>query len=379
LKVLQISASYKPAFIYGGPVMSVAGLCEQLEKAGSEVTVYTTTANGPVELDIKPHLMTKVDDVPVIYYPRLTKDHTHLSPALLYAVWKTVKTYDVVHIHAWWNLVSVLSCLIAVWKKVPVLVSPRGTLSPYSFQNKNGIIKSAIHHLLTKPLFKRCHIHATSKREEDAVRSLVRFKSITTLYNFVKLPTEQAQAQQRTTQPVRLIFLSRIEEKKGLDILLHALPLLTVPYQLTIAGHGREAYVERLKTLTGDLGIADHICWKGFIQEEKFRLLQQHDLLILPSHDENFGNVVIESLGVGTPVLISEEVGLAAYINDQELGWLCQITPASIAENIIQIAKQSDERNRIRERAPSIIYRDFQADTLVKKYISLYHSISARS
>jgi glycosyltransferase involved in cell wall biosynthesis len=376
LKILQISAAYKPAYIYGGPTMSVAMLCEQLVKAGCQISVYTTTANGPHELDVVPNQTVIVDGVEVTYFKRITKDHSHLSPALLKAVWKNAKAYDVVHVHAWWNLVSVLSCLVAVMRGVPVLVSARGTLSPYSFQNKNQGIKALIHSLLGKPVLKHCHIHATSQRESDAVNCIIKPKSNTTIPNFVKLPVYHPSVQNMDASPIKLIFFSRIEEKKGLDILLNALSMVNIPFYLTIAGNGNELYIAGLKSLAATNGIADKITWAGFINEDKFKVLQQHDLFILPSHDENFGNAVIESLSVGTAVLISGEVGLADYVSKNHLGWLCKTTAASVAEAINQIAGKQTDLTTIRAQAPGIIYNDFGTDILVEKYIGLYDKIS---
>jgi glycosyltransferase involved in cell wall biosynthesis len=375
---LQISAAYKPAYVYGGPTMSVAMLCEQLVQAGCDVSVFTTTANGATELDVKPNGTIMVDGVSVTYFKRITKDHSHLSPALLTAVWKNAKTYDAIHIHAWWNLVSVLSCLIAVIRRVPVVVSARGTLSPYSFQNKNRAIKSLIHNLLSKPVLKRCHIHATSQRENEAVNSIISPKNSAIIPNFVKLPVYHPSVQNTTIASIKLLFFSRIEEKKGLDILINALPLVKAAFHLTIAGSGNEAYVDSLKQLAADKSISDKITWAGFIQENKFELLQKHDLFVLPSYDENFGNAVIESLGVGTPVLISREVGLAGYVNKNKLGWLCETSAISVAGMIDHIVSRPRELERIRQQAPDVIYTDFNAGSIVEKYIGLYTKISTQ-
>ena len=150
MKILQVSASYKPAFIYGGPTMSVSKLSEELLIGGEQVTVYTTLANGLSELEFEPGKERKVDGVSVTYFKRITKDHTHFSPSLLNRLQKTLHEYDVVHIHAWWNLISIFSCLVAVIKKKPVILSPRGTLSNYSFHNRSSLIKRLIHSFLGK-------------------------------------------------------------------------------------------------------------------------------------------------------------------------------------------------------------------------------------
>ncbi len=163
-------------------------LTEQLAKTGISTEVFATTANGKTELPVSPGQTTTVDGVSVRYFGRITKDHTHFSPSLLKQLWKESPDFDLIHIHAWWNLVSIFACMVALRRKVRVLVSPRGTLSEYSFQNKNIGIKWAIHNLLGKYLLNRCHIHVTSERENKATQHLIHPKSITELPNFVKLP-----------------------------------------------------------------------------------------------------------------------------------------------------------------------------------------------
>lgn len=379
MRILHINASYKPAYIYGGPTMSVSMLCEQLVKAGVSANVFTTTANGVNELQVQTEKSVNIDGVEVTYFKRLTKDHTHFSPTLLAKLWKEAKKYDVIHIHAWWNLVSVLSCFIAVMRKVPVVVSARGTLSSYSFSNKNTGIKSLIHTLFGKSLLNRSHLHVTSKREKQAILKVIQPKGISNIPNLVKLQASHTSAEKETGPVLKLLFLSRIENKKGLDILLNALPLVSVPYYLTIAGTGDEAYINDLKKLATDNSITEKINWVGFSDENKFDLLRTHDLFVLPSHDENFGNVVIESLSMGTAVLISKNVGLEDYVSKNNLGWLCETSPASVADAINTIGTQCEEDlKRISREAPTVIYHDFDGNNLIKDYIAMYKEVINR-
>jgi glycosyltransferase involved in cell wall biosynthesis len=371
--MLQINASYKPAYIYGGPTMSVSKLSETLVKAGCIIEVFTTTANGKTELAETGKDAAIVDTVPVYYYKRLTKDHSHFSPQLLKAVWKRATQFDVVHIHAWWNLVSVLSCLLAVMRGVPVVLSPRGTLSNYSFYNKNSFLKKCIHVFLGKPLLSRCYIHATSQHEQAAMAKLVQTRQIFNIPNFIEL-SAIAVNKPNNNGPLKLLFLSRIEEKKGLDILLHALADITVTYHLTIAGDGDPNYINTLNQITIQNNTSDNVSWIGFQSDDKFNIMAAHDILILPSYDENFGNVVIENLSTGTAVLISNQVGLANYVSEHNLGWICQTNAASVAEKINNIDRESLER--IKASAPALIAAHFNGDNLVKQYTNMYQIIT---
>lgn len=374
MKILQINASYKPAYIYGGPTRSVSKLSEQLVKAGCEVIVFTTTANGEDELAVPVNQAVMVDDVQVWYFTRVTKDHSHFSPTLLFALWKQVKKYDVVHIHAWWNLVSVLSCLIAQLRGIPVVLSPRGTLSQYSFQNKNAFYKNCIHYFLGKWLLKKCFIHVTSEYEKERLTKLIKPQMLAVIYNFIDLPINYYPAKGNLLpEKLKLLFLSRIDEKKGLDMFIQALSRLSIPYHLTIAGDGDPLYIESLKKLIDDQRLTQHVDWIGFQHEHKFEVLKDHDLLVLPSHDENFGNVVIESLSVGTAVLVSDKVGLADYVLKNNFGWVCKPEPSAIAESINTINPL--QLISIRDNAPAIISSDFDELNLAQRYIAMYQQI----
>lgn len=343
--------------------------------AGCIVTVFTTTANGAAELPVTPNTPLNVDGVNITYFKRMTKDHSHFSPALLKKLWTDVKTFDVVHIHAWWNLVSVLSCLVAVMRGVPVVVSPRGTLSSYSFGNKNTFYKKLIHACLGKPLLKRSHVHVTSEQERERLINIITPKGLINIPNFIDLPIYENIRTQANGDKLKLLFLSRIEEKKGLDILLNALAEVKAPYTLTIAGDGDQGYVGQLKALAAENNLTGQINWIGFQGNDKFGILQQHDLLVLPSYDENFGNVVIESLSMGTAVLISKYVGLADYVKEKDLGWVCEHNTASFAKHIDEISKESGKLATIRANAPLTIRNDFDEAGLTKRYINMYNNI----
>lgn len=378
MKVLHVNASYKPAWIYGGPTVSVSILCEALAVAGVEAHVFTTTANGKTELDVAANQQIVVGGVSVTYFKRLSKDHTHFSPSLLLKLWKTAKQYDAIHIHGWWNTVSVLGCAIALTQKVPVIISPRGMLSDYSFGTKNTGKKGLIHRFIGKRLLEKTVIHVTSDAEQREIAHLVRPKALAVIPNIIKLP-QTIPAKSEDNEVFKLIFLSRIDPKKGLELLLEALAKLKLPWHLTIAGSGESAYIDALISMAVNLNILEKITWAGFAGDEKFDLLSRHDLFVLPSQNENFGNAVIESLSVGTPVLISKGVGLAGYVTKNEIGWASDASPQVLVETLADIIlNKRDDLVQIRNKAPQLIQNDFNSAAVVQFYINLYKQVATK-
>ncbi len=409
MKVIHITASYKPAYIYGGPIQSVGKLCEALVSLGvrdkllavrekglgiDDLQVLTTTANGTKELEVKIGAPILIYGVSVSYFKRQTKDHSHFSLGLLLGLRKkilhniqndsnneiskcqTLNAKLIIHIHAWWNLVSVLSCFVAKWYRVPVVLSPRGMLTSYTLGNRNSLSKKIIHALLGKQLLKYCHIHATSEQEKKDILKIITPKSITVIPNLVSFQFPASDIHTFINDTFRLLYLSRIEEKKGLELLFKALAKVNIPWRLTIAGTGKTEYVQNLKLNAKELGIHEQIIWMGQVSnDDKFNLLAEHDLTVLTSYNENFANVVVESLSVGTPVLISKFVGLADYVTAKNLGWITGLNIEEIKTGIISAYEDIEKRKEIRTIAPLLVNTDFNDDSLAEQYVEYYKNV----
>ncbi len=383
MEIIQISPSYKPAYQYGGPTMSISMLCEALQKAAVKTLVLTTTANGKFELNIRRNRVTITDNVSVRYCRRLTKDHSHFSPALCVHLIRCLLSNpylskQIIHIHSWWNLVAVLACLIAKITNSTVVLSPRGMLTSYSFENRNTFAKLILHGFIGKWLLNSCHLHATSNLEKNDILRFLRPKTITVIPNFVNFPTVKGSRKPKEkNSKFKLLFLSRIDKKKNLELLFNTLAELTSDCQLTIAGTGESSYVQSLKDLALALNISERILWTGHVaNEEKFQVLRNHDLLVLPSFNENFANVVVESLAMGTAVLVSDQVGLASYVKTHQLGWVSQLTQREMRKHLNHIPDYGKALARIRLAAPARIAADFDRSVLVQRYLSMYTRIS---
>lgn len=373
MRILHIVPSYKPAYRYGGTIESVARLCEELVQAGEEVEVFTTTANGTGELDVKTGVEYIVDGVKVIYFRRLTKDHSHISFSLWKRLYKECKNYDVVHIHSWWNILVLGAIFICKRKKVKTVFSPHGMLSDYIIKNSNSRLKYIIQSAAGKYLLRSTLLHATSSAELEECRKIIPGWQGCAIPNIIWLPGLTIQKKQN--EAFTILFLSRIHPKKGIELLMEAISKIKTCIRLQIAGMGDEQYVESLKRKAEGLHILEKIEWLGWKnREEKFEVLIQADLFALISYNENFANVVIESLHVGTPVLLSHEVGLFEFVYEQNLGWVCTLKPQDIAKAIEVAVRDTAKRERINKCAPFIIKKYFSPATVIPQYLQLYRS-----
>lgn len=403
ITVLHISPSYKPAYCYGGPTRSIARLCEasNVRSAEIEALVFTTTANGNRELDFKSGAKQNIDGVEVYYYYRLSKDHTHFSPALLFALHRFLRSVRqnkrqlIIHIHSWWNLVAMLSAAVALCHRMPIVISPRGMITPYTLSFRHKVAKYLVHFIFGRLLLQTAHLHATTALEAKNLRQYLPTPNISIIPNLLTFETGQNRCHclskpnnsaasaiqevvnlKQNEQQLRLIFLSRIDPKKGLEVLFEALAITTFPWTLTIAGTGKAAYLRHLKQRSGSLKISSRISWIGQVEDvDKFELLNRHDLLPLTSSNENFGNVVLEALIAGTSVMLSDQVGLANYIQETDLGWVCKAEPKEIASMLSLINLDQGKRSRIRCIGPQQIRIDFNTADIMENYLSLYKKV----
>lgn len=412
MNILHITPSYKPAYIYGGTTVSISRLCEAqadfLNKQNkntnqnndnsiNKVTVYTTTANGQEELDIDSDKPILVDGVEVWYFKRQTKDHTHFSIGLLKKLFQTAKNFDAIHVHSWWNTVVVFSVLICILKGVKVIVAPRGMLGEYTLQSQKKSPKSIFHKRIGKKLLKKSFLHLTAQIERDEV-DYIKDNHVFVLPNLLSLPTNQANQnkieikKKQESDTFKLVFMSRIHHKKGLEILFEAISQFENNYttiestkinlQLDLIGKSESIeYQNSLKQLIYQKKLDDKIKWIGWLEgNQKFEHLENADLFVLPSFNENFANVVIECLSTGTPVVVSDKVGLADYVREKDLGWVCKTNSVeSLLQNLQIAIHDKIKREKIRQRAPQIIQNDFSSQKLAQKYIEVYQKIKDTS
>ncbi|MVN92770.1 XrtY-associated glycosyltransferase XYAG1 [Mucilaginibacter aquatilis] len=371
MKILFIVPSYKPAYIYGGPIVVVALLAEELVKAGHEVVVYTTTANGKSELDVIPGQELLVDGVKVTYFKRVTGDHTHASPDLWKHLGKTVKQFDAVHIHSWWNLLVIGAAWVCRRNGVKPILSPHGMFSNYILETNNSGKKRWIHKLLGRKLLEYSWLHVSTQLEWEESKAIIPSWKGAVIPNLVKLSDKRYPRVKNDIFTVA--FLSRVDPKKGLDVLIKALSKVDFDYHLKIAGSGEEEYLNSLKELAKECGNADKLEWVGWKSgEDKFEYLSGVDLFALTSHSENFAIVVIESLSVGTPVMISKNVGLYNYVQSNNLGWVTSMDIQEIASQLNTIVQSKEKLERINTQVPEIIHHEYNGQVLANQYLDLY-------
>ncbi|QKZ15431.1 XrtY-associated glycosyltransferase XYAG1 [Spirosoma sp. KUDC1026] len=374
MKILHVVPSYKPAYIYGGPIVVIAQLAETMVSYGHEVTVYTTNANGSNDLNVLTNEPVDVDGVAVYYFNRITKDPTQVSFKLWRFLDKTVNDFDVVHIHSWWNFLVIGAAWICAKHNVKPVLSPHGMFSDYILRTRNAYVKKIIHNFIAKRLLKKTFLHVSTDMEWEESQNVILDWKGQIIANMVNLSNEIYVRKENDVFTIG--FLSRIDPKKGVDVLIKALSKVTFNYKLLVAGSGEEAYLQYLKAFSEKYGNRDKIEWVGWKDNEtKFKFLSSLDLLALTSYSENFAVVVIEALSVGTPVLLSNNVGLCEYVKSRDYGWTTNMTSEQIADRLTEVYKNRMNLVHINNFAPGTIKEEFNVQSILNQYVQFYNEV----
>lgn len=382
MKILFVTPYYKPSFIFGGPVNSISKLAESLINIdGIDLEVYTTNANGLTNLDqeTKTNVATVVSGVKVKYFTRYFVNNSFfISPGLSLALLRSIRKYDVVHVNMWWNWVSIVSALIAILSGKKVVISPRGSITEYIVNYKNKKVKKVIHNLIGEWILKKSHFHLTSNVELNDTNKITPINDYHIIYNLIDLPKlKETSRSHRDESKFTMIFMSRVHEKKGIELLLRSLSQIEENIVLKIAGDGEKEYVEKLKNLVTELGISNKVEWLGWLDNSrKFEELRNSDLFVLTSYNENFANVVVEALYSSTPVLVTNEVGLSDFVQDKGLGWTTQSDVSAITKTVKFILGRRDILDSISEKSRDVVLATFTANQLASEYVKMYKSIS---
>ncbi len=153
-----------------------------------------------------------------------------------------------------------------------------------------------------------------------------------------------------------LLFLGRIHPKKGCDLLIEAFAgvrRFDPSLQLVVAGPDQVGMQPRLAGLAERLGVADAITWTGMIRGDvKTGAFRAAEAFVLPSHQENFGIAVAESLACGTPVLISNKVNIWREVVEDGAGLAAEDTLSGTIEMLqTWVELSAEERHRMALKA----------------------------
>ena len=278
-----------------------------------------------------------------------------------------------------------LRFFFAAIKKKPFILNTHGSLLGYKKYLPSPLQKFPyrVYDLLTlKVSAKRATaIVVSSEMEyEDAVAFGISPKKLHVIPMGVEIPVSQMRREENV--PLKILFVGRVARVRRVELILQAVKMLSIPCTVTIVG-GEEktssltksGYLDELKDLCIDLGIADRVTFIGPKSPEELpSFYSAADVFVYPSLYENFAQPILEAASYGIPV-IATSVGIAPeLIEDGETGFLVSGEPPELAQRLEQLGDSSERRKmglKIQDKARN----KFAWDPIIDQYMELYRSL----
>lgn len=375
MKLLHVAPSFFPATLWGGPIFSTKAICDWVaENRDVDLRVLTTDAVGPGRadaLDLPERTQRVPEGYEVTYYPRVAGNS--ISPGLAAALPAAVRWADVVHLTATYSFptLPVLAC--ARLLRRPVIWSPHGAIQAAAEWEDapRKRIKRGFEKVASVLAPRVTALHVTAQSEAAATGRRMPNIPLAIIPNSVEMP-EPIDRAVRNDGRTRLMYLSRVHEKKGLSLLIEALKDLPDSISLDIYGNGEQAYIDRLHAEIAKAGVQERVVFHGHVEgADKTRAFAEADIFVLPTYSENFGIVVAEALAYELPVITTDRT---PWTNLEQKGCGLCISPevAPLKEAILRLS--SADLRSMGQRGRAWAREEFSPDTVHAAMYEVYRA-----
>lgn len=390
MRVLHVIPSLSPSS--GGPSFALLMMAKALVQQGVLVDVVTTDDDGPGR---RLHKQSGLHEVGggyrVCYFPKQTEFYKVSLPL---SAWlkRQAKDYDLMHLHGVFSHAPFAAAKAARRRGIPYIVRPLGVLNRWGMENRRRWLKEWSFRCMDRPMLNHAAaIHYTSVEEQnEAARFQLKARSVVIplgieVAPFQSLPAaglfHERHPETRATRNV--LFMSRINPKKGIELLLEAFAAVCMQFHnlhLIIAGEGGAEYTNSLKQQVQSLGIENQVTWAGFLDgEAKLSALTAAEIFALPSFSENFGIALLEAMAAGLPCITTPHVALASdmlRLNPDSLKVVSGST--ELGEALIALLHDRDQARQMGETGRVLARQHFSTESMAASLVKLYTECLAR-
>jgi glycosyltransferase involved in cell wall biosynthesis len=343
MRILSVTQSYAPFYEFGGPPVKVEALANGLAQRGHSVTVLTADwgyakrkeadSDGVSSRPSRFGGTRKANGIESIYLPTWFRYRAlSWNPAVTRYCRERLGQFDVVHVFGLYDLLGPAVARACRKQGIPYVVEPIGMYLPIV---RNLALKRFYHKFWgDKLLDGAAAVVATSEQEAEELAKGrgssgqvgIPREKIVLRRNGVMAPRELPERgifrakHGLSSEALVVLFLGRLSVKKSPELLLHAFAKLPERIQgktmrLVFAGPDESGMLARLQSQARELGVETRVIFAGSVfGQEKWAAYRDADVFVLPSQNENFGNTAAEAAACGTPVVVTENCGIAPLL-----------------------------------------------------------------
>jgi glycosyltransferase involved in cell wall biosynthesis len=313
------------------------------------------------------------------------------SPSLSAQVRRLVTPGSVVHSHGLWMYPGIIARECARNAKCPLVVSPHGMLEPWALNRSHWKKQLAAWMFEDDNLHRAGCLHALCRNEAENLRRYRLRNPIAIIPNGVDLnefyPWPDADAiTQRFPQVKnrrRVLFLSRLHPKKGLENLLMAWRKLAADFEdwcLLVGGSGEPEYEQRLKSIVEHDGMGKSVFFLGPVYgDAKKEALAAADVFVLPSFSEGFSMAILEAAAAGLPVVFTRECNFPELAK-AGAGIETSANSGEIEASLRQVIAMSGEtRKSMGQRGKKLVQKSYTWPAVATQMLEVYQWLAGNA
>ena len=400
MRILNVTQSYAPFFEFGGPPVKVRALAEGLARRGHQVSVLTTdwgleqrfektpkeapASQGPYGRGLE------IGGVAVVYLAKwLHYRAASWNPGLRKYLRAELKNFDVAHIFGLYDLLGPGTAAECRKHGIPYVLEPIGMYLPIV---RNLWLKRIYHRFLGREMVEGASlVVATAEQERrELVSGGIAKEKILLRRNGVDSPSvlpERGSFREEFEIPANaklVLFLGRLSEKKSPDLLLKAFAGATGSgpgrgrrADLAFVGPDETGMKARLAKMAKSLGLGERVHFSDALEgEAKWQAYRDADIFVLPSQNENFGNTAAEAVAAGTPVIVTDQCGIAPLLEDVA-GMVVKHDEKDLRGALARLLEDNGLRTKLKEGC-KIAYHRLDWEEPLAEMEAAYRSLAAR-
>lgn len=387
IKVLHVIPSLGP--LRGGPSLALPTMARGLAKGGVQVHVATTDDNGKNHLALPLGRPVQDAGITIRYFRRQISTYT-ISWPLARWLRQHVPDYDLLHIHSLFSYASTVAARCARAAGVPYIVRPLGHLNHWGITQRRRWIKQLSLRVVEHRLLQGAAlIHYTTERERSQAREIgVDFPSFVLPLGIDHRPLQRDTAVECASlieqYPIlqdrfKVLFLSRLDPIKGLDLLLPAFAQFHRRHPATaliMAGAGEDRFIHEIDRRIDALDMRSAVVQTGFLDGgTKLAAMHIADVFVLPSYSENFANAPVEAMAAGVPVIVSDQVGVADAIRRANAGLVVTCHAGQLSNAMEALFNNVSLRRELVANGQQLVEDQLSVERTTRALIQHYESI----
>jgi glycosyltransferase involved in cell wall biosynthesis len=389
MRILQIVKYYYPAMTFGGPVRCVYNLSKYLAKKGHKVTVYTTDAlsiNTNTRIKEKHQLLENVE---VFFFPNLTRSYgLFISPGIFKALRKNIENFDVIHLHEYRTFQN-LAFYYTNTLKTPYVLTLHGQLFTIYVGDRldHVILRNACDSLFGKRLLRSASkILALTRLEATKCDQLgIDHVKIVVIPNgidpkdFSNLPEKgEFRSQYGITQENIILYLGRVNRRKGIDVLINACSDFfrhQRDTKLVIAG-ADDGFLNEAKRMVKSLTLENRVLFTGGLtRRQVLAAYNEATIVVHASTQEGFPIVPLEAGIMGKPIVVSDDPAMD-FVRKGRFGLTVKYgSVTQLKEALEMIFNDPEMARELGARGKKFIKENYGWETIGKRIEDIYYNL----